>query len=229
MTRTKSILTALIAGALVLTVVGSATASFAQVANQTQTQGPTRQMNATAQTTDGNATTTTSSNNTLSGVIASLQADQAAAPTWITAGHWTLQSDGDLFDNSTQANVTDFRATVQMVLVTNGTATHEHEISNFTQTNVTHSGQNATTINGTFSLTLQGEPHDNVHGFITLQNSKIEIWVNPVQSDNHFGITPMYGIILGPGQKTMEHGGMMHQNMTGTAMSSGQNMTAGPQ
>jgi|GEM_PF-5082588 len=238
MTTRKSIFAALIAGALALTIVGTATSSFAQQSNQTQAQDSTTNMNATtgmnattSSMTDGNATTTTttSGNNTLSGVIASLQADQIAAPTWITAGHWTLESDGDLFGNDTQANVTNFHATVHMILVTNGSAEHSHEISDFRQTNIAHSGENATTINGTFTLTLEGEPHENVHGFITLQNSKIEIWVNPVQSDNHFGITPMYGMILDP-ERIQEHDRMMQQNRTGTGMPGAQNMTAaGPQ
>ncbi|HEX7032426.1 MAG TPA: hypothetical protein VF172_05450 [Nitrososphaera sp.] len=227
MTGSKSIFTALIAWTLALTIFATATSSFAQDSNQTQTQDSSTQMNTTTGMADGN-TTTASSNNTLSGVISSLQADQIAAPTWITAGHWTLESDGNLFVNDTQANITNFHATIHMILVANGTAVHGHEISDFRQTNISHVGENATTINGTFTLTLEGEPRENVHGFITLQNNKIEIWVNPVQSDNHFGITPMYGIILSP-EQIQEHDRMMQQNRTGTAMPGDQNMTAGPQ
>lgn len=226
MTTGKSVFTALIAGALALTIVGT-TSSFAQDRNQTQTQDPSTHMNATTSMTDGN-TTTASSNNTLSGVIASLQADQMAAPTWISAGYWTLESDGNLFGNDTQANITNFHATVHMVLVTNGTAVHGHEISDFKQTNIVHAGENATTINGTFTITLEGESHEDVHGFVTLQNNKIEIWINPVQSDNHFGITPIYGMILSP-EQIQEQDRMMQQNMTGTDMSGDHNMTAGQQ
>jgi hypothetical protein len=177
--------------------------------------------------TDGN-TTTASSNNTLSGVIASLQADQMAAPTWITAGRWTLESDGNLFSNETQANITNFHAIVHMMLVSNGTAMHQHEIYDFRQTNILHTAENATTINGTFTITLEDGPQENVHGFISLQNGKIEVWVNPAQSNNHFGITPIYGAILSP-ELIQEQDRMMQQNMTGATMSGNHNMTAGQQ
>ncbi|HXG07551.1 MAG TPA: hypothetical protein VNI77_09535 [Nitrososphaera sp.] len=228
MIERRSVFAAMIVGALALTILGTTAGSFAQDANQTQTQTPSASMNATTSMPDGN-TTIASSNNTLSGIIASLQADRAAAPTWIAGGNWTLESNGDLFTNETQANVTNFQATIHMILVANGTAGHGHVISNFRQTNITHLGGNVTIIDGTFAVTLDGEPRENVHGFITLENSKIAIWINPVESDNHFGITPVYGMILGP-EQTLEHEKMrtMQQNATSAAIPGGQNTTAGP-
>ena len=57
---------------------------------------------------------------------------------------------------------------------------------------------NTTTINGTVTVSLQEGPVENVPVFITLQNNLISIGVDPGPTDNHFGPTPISGIILAP-------------------------------
>jgi hypothetical protein len=83
-----------------------------------------------------------------------------------------------------------------MVSNANGTAFQTHKISNFTQTSVTHQGMNSTTVNGTFTITLKEGPVNNVRGYIHIMNNKIEFWVDPVATHNHFGPTTITGIIL---------------------------------
>jgi hypothetical protein len=156
--------------------------------------------------TDNNATTTTASSNAskMMGIIASMQLDENGNPAWITAGHWTLDSDAPLVGSGASSNqtaepqISNFNATIYMVKNEDGRDFHQHQISNFRQAAVTHQGANSTTVNGTFTITLQQGPVDNVNGYIHVINDKIELWVDPVASDNHFGPTTITGMVLSP-------------------------------
>jgi hypothetical protein len=134
------------------------------------------------------------------GVIASIQRDENGNPAWITAGRWNLESDVRLIGggNETEPHVTNFTATLYMVKNADGRDFHQHQISNFAQTSVTHQGANSTTVNGTFTITLAGGPVNNVRGYIHVINDKIELWVDPVATNNHFGPTTITGIVLNP-------------------------------
>jgi hypothetical protein len=134
------------------------------------------------------------------GVIASIQQDENGNPAWITSGHWTLDSDAPLIggSNQTEPHISNFNATLYMVKNEDGRDFHQHQISNFKQAAVTHQGANSTTVNGTFTITLQQGPVDNVNGYIHIVNDKIELWVDPVASDNHFGPTTITGMVLNP-------------------------------
>jgi hypothetical protein len=144
----------------------------------------------------GNTTTASSNTTKLSGVIASLQNNDAGAPQWITAGHWQLESDRPLFGNDTEPQVSNFSAVIYMTSITNGSNMHQHEISDFMQTSVLHSGENVTTINGTMTISMSDGPHQNTSGYMRLQNNMISIWVDPTELDEHFGPTPIYGLIV---------------------------------
>lgn len=163
--------------------------------------------------TNGNTTSTSTmvaqDNNTLSGVISSIQLDEIASPTWITSGHWELQSEAPLFraangtggtNATSEHTVTDFQAIVYMVRVADGTGLHKHEISDFQQTGVLHDTGNVTIVNGTMTITMPDGPHENVFGYINLQNDKISVWVNQTQVEDHFGPRPIYGVIFSPEQ-----------------------------
>jgi hypothetical protein len=170
----------------------SGTAAFAQTENATTTSSSTE-------------TTSASSSNASSqmmGVIASIQQDENGNPAWITAGHWNLESDAPLVgtgaSNQTEPHISNFNATLYMVKNEDGRDFHQHQISNFKQAAVTHQGANSTTVNGTFTITLQQGPVDNVNGYIHIVNDKIELWVDPVASDNHFGPTTITGMVLNP-------------------------------
>ena len=170
----------------------SGTAAFAQTDNATTTTG-------------GGAETTASSNasSQMVGVIASVQLDENGNPAWITSGHWTLDSDAPLIgpgasNQTTEPHISNFNATLYMVKNSDGTDFHQHQISNFKQAAVTHQGANSTTVNGTFTITLQQGPVDNVNGYIHIINDKMELWVDPVASENHFGPTTITGMVLNP-------------------------------
>jgi hypothetical protein len=168
-------------------------------------------------TNDTTTTTTTAETapnaSKLMGVIASIQLDENGNPAWITSGHWNLESDVPLVgsDVQTEPQVNNFSATLYMVSNADGTALHPHEVSDFVQTAVLHEGPNATTVNGTFTITLEEGPVENVNGYIHIINDKLEFWVDPAATDNHFGPTTITGIVLNPER----FGGMSgHEGMT---------------
>jgi hypothetical protein len=53
-----------------------------------------------------------------------------------------------------------------------------------------------TTFNGTMTVTLREGPVENVAGYIQLLGDSIAIWVDPRAVENHFGSTPIYGMVL---------------------------------
>jgi hypothetical protein len=170
----------------VASIVGLAATAFAQTDN-----------NATMTDT----TTASSSASKMMGVIASIQRDENGNPAWITAGHWNLESDVPLIGGSdvqTEPHVNNFSATLYMVSNADGTAQHSHQVSDFTQTGVLHEGPNATTVNGTFTVTLREGPVENVNGYIHITNDKLEFYLDPAATENHFGPTTITGIVLSP-------------------------------
>lgn len=171
----------------------------------TDTTTTTTTDNATEGTTtaaDTTNATTTGGGNKLAGIIASLQlAPDRLAPEWVTAGYWELESDMPLFgagSEGTEPTATSFNAIAEMTRLADGTDLHSHTFSDFQQSDVLHTAENTTTINGTMTVSLQEGPVENVPVFITLQNNLISIGVDPGPTDNHFGPTPISGIILSP-------------------------------
>jgi hypothetical protein len=159
--------------------------------------------NATGTTTAGDTTaTTTGGGNTLAGIIASLQlAPDRLAPEWVTAGYWELESDMPLFGagtEGTEPTINSFDAVVEMTRIADGTFLHTHTFSDFRQSDILFAEGNTTTINGTATVVTEEGPTENVPVYITLQNNLISIAVDPVATDNHFGPTPISGIILAP-------------------------------
>jgi hypothetical protein len=185
-------------------------------------------------TTDTDTTTTTTDNatggttaaapdtTTTAGIIASLQlAPDRLVPEWVTAGYWELESDMPLFgagttEGTTQPTVTNFDAIVEMVHLADGTALHSHTFSDFRQSDIVSTGENTTTISGTATVTLQEGPVENVPIFITLQNNLMSIATDPEATQEHFGPTPINGIVLAP-----EHLQQISDTLTSTLQEGG--------
>lgn len=173
-----------------------------------------------------NATTTTGGGggNKLAGIVASLTlAPDRLAPEWVAAGYWELESDMPLLGagtEGTQPTVNSFDAIIEMTRYADGTFLHQHTISDFMQSAILHTDANSTTINGTATVVTEQGPTENVPLFITLQNNLVSIGIDPVATENHFGPTPISGIILTP-----EHLQDISNLLTSTVQEGG---TAGP-
>ena len=89
-----------------------------------------------------------------------------------------------------------FEANFDMVLL-NGSALHKHSIYNFTVTDISKVDDKNYQINGTATVTMKDGPVNNVPLSIkSMNNNVISIWVDPTKVNNHFGNTPIYGVIL---------------------------------
>jgi hypothetical protein len=141
-----------------------------------------------------------SSKNYIFGTIASLQNDENGNLTWILSGNWRTniltQLIGNPTENSSSAGLPLFDAFFDMVL-TNGSAKHQHRITNFTLTGASLSNNNMTLVfNGTSTVTMKDGPIENVLSNITiLDNSTVSIWLDPTLTNDHFGETPIYGTV----------------------------------
>ena len=149
------------------------------------------------------------------GTIASLQNDENGNPTWIVSGLWK----GSLsMDNKTQgggANQTTstpttnataaattgslpnatFNSKFNMVM-TNGSAKHDHKIYDFKLTDISMPNNSTTVYNGTATITMRQGPISNVPVSIkAMDNNAVSIWVDPTKINNHFGNTPIFGTI----------------------------------
>ncbi len=154
------------------------------------------------------------------GMISSIQNDEQGQPGWIVAGHWMMEmvsQNNTATSNMTGSisNIAGFDATLHMVML-NGSAMHSHEISNFTQTGdaTFDSSTNSTTITGTATITMREGPVPDVPTTIEIAQDKvIAISPDPAAVENHFGDTPIYGIVVSP--ELIEQMMMRHGNMSG--------------
>jgi hypothetical protein len=152
------------------------------------------------------------------GMISSIQNNEQGQPAWIVAGHWMLEmaSQNDTATSDTTggiSNIAGFNAMLHMVML-NGSAMHSHEISNFTQVgDATFNGDtNSTTITGTATITMREGPVEDVQTTIEIAQDKvIAISPDPAALENHFGDTPIYGVVVSPemiAQMMMSYGDM---------------------
>ncbi|UVS68788.1 hypothetical protein [Nitrososphaera viennensis] len=77
----------------------------------------------------------------------------------------------------------------------NGTAAHEHNVTDLKASDVTLEN-NTLTINGTATVTLKGGPVEDVPVTIRiLDNTVLALTIGPDKVDNHFGADPIYGTV----------------------------------
>jgi hypothetical protein len=119
------------------------------------------------------------------GTIASIQNEKDGKPAWVTSGVWDFKN--------INSNSPMFNATFNMFML-NGSAAHKHTITDFKINGKPTKSNNATTYNGTATVSLKKGPATGVPISIKLMgNSAISIWVDPSKTENHFGNTPIYG------------------------------------
>jgi len=141
------------------------------------------------------------------GPIASMQNGKDGKPAWILSGHWFTNIINSTKDKFNQTNPAKFDAIFSMVML-NGTAMHNHMISNFSLTDIQNQNQSAT-YKGTVTVTMKGKPVKDVPVEIKLLNNHvISISLDSAKTDNHFGNTPVFGTILNKSE-------MKHMMMAG--------------
>ena len=143
------------------------------------------------------------------GTIASLQNDENGNPTWIVSGLWegsltnkTQGGEGNQTATTTNASTATaslpnatFHSKFNMVM-TNGSAMHDHEIYDFTLADISKTNNSTIVYNGTATITMRQGPVPDVPISIkTMDNNTISIWADPTKLNNHFGDTPIFGII----------------------------------
>ena len=150
------------------------------------------------------------------GTIASLQNDENGNPTWIVSGVWkgslsmgnktqSGEANQTTSITATTANATaattgslpnaTFNSKFNMVM-TNGSAKHDHEIYNFRLTSMSNPNNTTSVFNGTATITMKQGPVENVPVSIKrIDNNAVSLWVDPTKVNNHFGNTPIFGTI----------------------------------
>lgn len=129
------------------------------------------------------------------GTISSIQNNATGKPTWILSGPWQLiipQAAKVSPTNPPKAAI--FNATFRMIK-TDGAEPHRHIISDFklTQSTITNTHS---VFNGTATVTLKDGPHKDVPISIRImKQGAMSLWIDPAKTDNHFGKTPIYGIV----------------------------------
>lgn len=135
------------------------------------------------------------------GAISSVQDDNNGKPAWILTGFWKT----NLINQTTQTSSTNapaigagavFSTSFRMIM-TNGSGMHTHTITDFVLKNKSMPNKTTTVFNGTASASLK-------EGVVTgipisvkvMNNSIISIWLDPAKVKNHFGNTPIYGIVF---------------------------------
>ena len=133
------------------------------------------------------------------GTIASLQNDENGNPLWIVSG---LYKGSLSMDNKTQDGVSTGslpNATVNAkfnMVMTNGSAMHDHRIYDFTLTNMSKPNNSTEVVNGTATITMRQGPVPDVPLSIkAMDNNAVSIWIDPTKIQNHFGNTPIFGTI----------------------------------
>ena len=141
------------------------------------------------------------------GTISSIQNDESGKPAWILSGLWkgaltnTDKSTQD-FSTPTVSNnnnenlpTATFEAEFDMVML-DGSALHKHSIYNFTLADMMKIDDKNYQANGTATVTMKDGPVNNVPLSIkSINNNVISIWVDPTKVNNHFGNTPIFGLI----------------------------------
>ena len=136
------------------------------------------------------------------GAISSIQNDENGKPDWIITGHWKTNLLSENASKKVTGNTTSpfarspFDAQMEMIRL-NGTAGHTHTITNFVLANVSQPNNMTKVFNGTSTASMREGPVTDIPTTIRIMGDKvISIWLDPSRIENHFGNTPIYGIVM---------------------------------
>jgi hypothetical protein len=192
-------------------VTSNGDVSFAQVPSSvktTTTISPVGNINKNNSSTSINAAINKLNFTSATGTIASLQNDASGKPAWIVSGQWQMLVFKPRLAESQPKPATVIFNTIFDMVRPDGAALHTHTISStFNLTSISNSVNNnshlsSTTINGTARLVTIGLPNmvsmsnRNVPVSVKIiDRSAFSLWIDPSKIGNHFGNTPIYGIV----------------------------------
>jgi hypothetical protein len=135
------------------------------------------------------------------GAISSIQNDENGKPDWIITGHWKTNLLSENASKKVTGNTTSpferspFDAQMEMIRL-NGTAGHTHTITNFVLANMSQPNSMTKVFNGTSTASMREGPVTDIPITIRIMGDKvISIWLDPSRVENHYGNTPIYGIV----------------------------------
>jgi hypothetical protein len=136
------------------------------------------------------------------GAISSIQNDENGKPDWIITGHWKTNLLSENASKKAAGNTTSpfarspFDAQMEMIRL-NGTAGHTHTITNFVLANMSQPNNMTKVFNGTSTASMREGPVTDITTTIRIMGDKvISIWLDPSRIENHYGNTPIYGIVM---------------------------------
>jgi hypothetical protein len=128
------------------------------------------------------------------GGISSIQNNNQGKPEWVVSGHWFTNIINKTKDSFNQTNPAKFDSWFYMAML-DGSAMHKHAISNFSLSDISSQG-NTTSYKGTVTITLKEGPVKEVPIEIKVMNNHVIAFsLDATKTKNHFGDTPIYGII----------------------------------
>jgi hypothetical protein len=150
------------------------------------------------------------------GAISSIQNDENGRPDWIITGHWKTSLLSENASKIVAGNTTPpfagspFDTQVEMIRL-NGTAGHTHAITNFVLANMSQPNNMTKVFNGTSTASMREGPVTDIPTTIRIMGDKvISIRLDPSRIENHYGDTPIYGVVMdvdktrqGPGGATV--------------------------
>ncbi|MGH9994366.1 MAG: hypothetical protein ACRD4J_03900 [Nitrososphaeraceae archaeon] len=134
------------------------------------------------------------------GTISSVQNDENGNPGWVLFGNWksNLANNQSLVEG--QGNETlageSFDTQFEMVRL-NGSEAHTHTITNFVDSNSSQINDSTMMVNGTATASMREGPVTDIPSSVTITGDKvISIWLDPSKINNHYGNTPIYGLVM---------------------------------
>jgi hypothetical protein len=135
------------------------------------------------------------------GPIASIQNNESGQSAWLIVGHWrgnllsfnqTATENND--EDASSAAAALFNANLRMIML-NGSGAHSHVITNFRLSDVSSDANGTMTYAGNSTIGMPEAPIVDVPTTIKISDEIISIFPDPSSVNDHFGSTPIYGVI----------------------------------
>jgi hypothetical protein len=122
----------------------------------------------------------------LTGTFNHTQTDVSGNVDWLNTGNWSL--------TGMTSESPSFDAVIDMAKP-NGSAAHDHQVSEFTLVGSPVSQGNTTILNGTSTITMRDGPVTEEPTVVTLSDESISVYFDPTKIDDHFGNQSVTGTV----------------------------------